>query len=459
MKSGVLNETCSLGFSRDCHGQHQFRTRFRVPYIQRITLASPRQSAPDWVRAIHKVADRVEVVTKDSLLPKSRLDCIKELCYLFSDNDSNCLPKLRNNCLASARRLYRISDDDIERDVFAAAIYLDLLSMVQDMVHAIISQASRGEVIVSPLFGNPIHVAAKHNRMKALQLLLDEVFASDKLRLSRFPEMRHEALIRAAGVGHLEIVDLLLSDRWGPIVVNERKYDRNFKSRTRTVHLLDSGLDTPDPAIFKKAFDARQSTCLKGAIPAPMLSRIALRHVVEDNKDMLHWLLRTHFCEARDDFFPQAIKSACCRGYYEMVQLLFEYAPPQEKTKNGLVCRAAAAGRIGLVQLLLDEGNNINDEVNTWQEGNIPPAIVSAVALEHTQMFYFLRERGATFESAQKVEKAGGIAKGMGLDSMLQLLAEEGVGIERLSPYSDCHLCAGCRKILNSKKMQSEPKG
>jgi hypothetical protein len=108
-----------------------------------------------------------------------------------------------------------------------------------------------------------------------------------------------------------------------------------------------------------------------------------------------------------------------------------------------------------LVKLLLDQGNDIDEEARDCGESIAPPAIVSAVALEHTQMFYFLRELGAAFESAGTIEKAVGIAKSAGLDSMLELLVTEGVDIDRWPPCSvrlPCSTlfpCITCEKVLN----------
>jgi hypothetical protein len=450
-KSGVLDETCSpCGIRRT----HQFTTRFHLPYIQRLALEFPVDCAPDWVRAIREVANRLEAMTDNSLFPKCRPDYIKALCQLASDSLTTCLPELQANLFPLVGHNLGVSIDGIETDVFAAAVYLDLLSVVPDMVDSIIGRASCREETVSPLFGDPIRIAVKHDKRKAIELLLDKAFANEKLRSWGFTLMKEDALVRAARAGNLETVILLLSGRWGSIAVYRRALDTNYKSRTREAHCLDSALETPVPAIFNKVFEYRQSTCLKGPIPAPILYRMALKHVLEDNKDMLRWLLETHFRESRDDFFHRAIHWACFERNTEMVQLLLRYAPSHEKKIPGAISLAASAGCMELVKLLLDQGNDINEEHCQFGTPTHPPAIVSAVALEHTQMFYFLRERGAAFESAGTIEKAVGIAKATRLDSMLELLVTEGVDIDRWPPCSEPLPCDRCKKVLDSKKAE-----
>jgi hypothetical protein len=450
-KSGVLDETCSP-CRLPC--THQFTTRFHLPYIQRLALEFPLDCAPDWVRAIHEVANRLEAVTDNSLFPKCRPDYIKELCQLASGYLTTCLPQLRANLFPLPCHNLGASIDGIETDAFAAAVYLDLLSVVSDMVDSVIGRASCREETVSPLFGDPIRIAVKHNKRKAIELLLDKAFANEKLRYRGFTLMKEGALVHAARVGNLETVVLLLSGRWGSIVVDRRTLDTNYKSRTREAHCLDSALETPAPAIFNKVFEYRQSTCLKGPIPVPMLHRIAMIHVDKDNKDMLRWLLESHFRESRDGFFREAIDWACVKHHTEMVQLLLGYAPPHEKKIPGAISLAASGGRMELVKLLLDQGNDINEEYRRVARLSHPPAIVSAIALEHTQMFYFLRERGATFKSAGTIEKAVGIAKATRLDSMLELLVTEGVDIDRWPPCSEPLPCNRCEKVLYSKKAE-----
>jgi hypothetical protein len=451
LKSGVLGETCSpCHFSRT----HQFTTRFHLPYIQRLALEFPLDCAPDWVRAIHEVANRLEAVTDNSLFPKCRPDYIKELCQLISGYLPTCLPQLRTNVFPLPCHNLGVSIDGIETDVLAAAVYLDLLSVVPDVVDSVIGRASRQEETVSPLFGDPIRIAVRHDKRKAIELLLDMAFANEKLRSWGFRLMEEEALVCAARAGNLEIVVLLLSGRWGSIVVDRKTLDTNYKSRTREAHCLDIALETPAPAIFNKVFEYRQSTCLKGPIPVPILHRIAMTHVDKDNRDMLRWLLETHFRESRDGFFRRAIEWACVRHHTEMVQLLLGYAPPHEKKIPGAISLAASGGRMVLVKLLLDQGNDINEEYRRVARLSHPPAIVSAIALEHTEMFSFLRERGATFESAGTIEKAVGIAKATRLDSMLELLVAEAVDIDRWPPCSEPLPCNGCEKVLYSKKAE-----
>jgi hypothetical protein len=93
---------------------------------------------------------------------------------------------------------------------------------------------------------------------------------------------------------------------------------------------------------------------------------------------------------------------------------------------------AAAGGSLAIVKLLLDRGN-MDGSCESYNP--TPPAIVSAIVLENTEMFHFLRDRGAAFGSDVTGE-AVGRAKDAGLDSMLELLAAEGVDVARFPPIA-----------------------
>jgi hypothetical protein len=155
-----------------------------------------------------------------------------------------------------------------------------------------------------------------------------------------------------------------------------------------------------------------------------------MQHVEKDNVDMLKFILEKHWCEDRGQFFHKAIRMVCFgRHHKDVLQLLLRYAPHETKVP-GALSTAATGGSLEIVKLLLNSGSDIN-ETGRMRDRTSPPAFVSALELEHTHMFYYLRDRGAKFGS---LGEAVGRAKTAGLDSMLELLTAEGVDIDLFPP-------------------------
>jgi hypothetical protein len=444
-RSGILDVECSTPYYEKIS---LVKRRFYLPYIQLLALNSPLNCAPHWICAINKVAKRLVFLTGDSFPRRSQQDYVKALCHLAPNVAiPSCLAKARKDEFSDTSAYY------LENDVFTAAVYLNLLSVVETMADSIIDRLSyleitsleyasrpfeirrvelnrRGEEKMLSLFEDPFHTAAKYNRAKILELLLDRMASSEVLRY-KLLLLKESCLVVAARAGHLETVDLLLNDRWAPFVI-WRTLDYEEKRRSEP-HFLDSALGTPNKAVFDKIFEYRQKTILKGPIPIPILSRIALQYIVKDNKDMLQWLFKTHWTASRDEFSPKVISRTCRSRQIEMVRFLVTFASPHQKKVPAALSCAAPAGDMELLKLLLEVGSDINES----QGGDfpLPPAIVTAILLEHSRMFHFLRERGAELRNSETLKLAVGRAKAAGLDSMLELLVTEGVDIDLWPPF------------------------
>ena len=118
----------------------------------------------------------------------------------------------------------------------------------------------------------------------------------------------------------------------------------------------------------------------------------------------------------------EAFTEACRRGHLEIFKLLLArgaVVANSVKDTDSPLLLAATGWHFEMVRLLVDQGADIN--LGT------PPAIVRAVMTEHTEMFRFLRARGAVIHSQTTGAEALRIAKEQGLDSMVALLLEDGV--------------------------------
>jgi hypothetical protein len=69
---------------------------------------------------------------------------------------------------------------------------------------------------------------------------------------------------------------------------------------------------------------------------------------------------------------------------------------------------AVRSGYLDLVRILLNHGAGVNER--PAEEFRAPSAIVSAIQLEHEEMFHFLRKRGAVLKTPETGERALKIA-------------------------------------------------
>jgi hypothetical protein len=124
-----------------------------------------------------------------------------------------------------------------------------------------------------------------------------------------------------------------------------------------------------------------------------------------------------------------AIAAAASCGHTSTVRLLLTYGASPE----GALAQAAHRGYLGIVELLLDHGASPDGVIELNEHkvktGELIP-LVAALELEHVRMFHLLLERGASFIDQEAGLKCAKVAKENGLDSMLDLLKENGVDVD-----------------------------
>ncbi|RDL38342.1 uncharacterized protein BP5553_02682 [Venustampulla echinocandica] len=111
----------------------------------------------------------------------------------------------------------------------------------------------------------------------------------------------------------------------------------------------------------------------------------------------------------------------CPLGSEAVVKLMLERGAdpnwyPPEKTP---LMAAVHNNRFEITRMLVDYGADVND--------GSPAPIVLAARNENTEIFQYLRERGATIDTPETGSWAMAYAKFYGLDSMVALLVHEGV--------------------------------
>ena len=157
-------------------------------------------------------------------------------------------------------------------------------------------------------------------------------------------------------------------------------------------HLLRSGL-FPDEHGYQNATDAVEYACRKG-------TKRGLKVLIEHGANL-----------------KGAILHAANRRKFDTVRFLIEHGAELEE---GVLQRPVAKGRMDLVRMLLEYGADAG-ELNSR-------ALMSAIRIEHTDMFELLLQNGAKLDDDVGNECAV-IARKLGLDSMLTLLAGHGVHV------------------------------
>lgn len=115
------------------------------------------------------------------------------------------------------------------------------------------------------------------------------------------------------------------------------------------------------------------------------------------------------------------IAAAASRGHTSLVRELLDrnFSPVQA------LAGAAKGPYLDIVRLLLDAGVDVNESTGA------DSPLVSAISLEHTELFKLLVEKGADLQAPGIVDTCISIARRDGLESMLELLGEYGIDVTK----------------------------
>lgn len=407
-----------------CNAHGQPPARLRAHYLVHRILAEKRYLTSE-LRAIKRTANALMVENGISLSDDdTRGEYLLTLCTLAT-RAGTCVKRFfRRN----TNYVHDEDEDGRNRDanVFVAAVYMGFMTIVQRKIGLF-----RLPLNMWTSFGSPIEVAA----MGANDAILDLLMSKSTMLSSH----RHTALVSASEAGQVSTVETILEDRWG-----RGQWSVGWDHRI-TRDTIATSLKTRSISIFENimALKRERAPGKKALLSDGQLGDLLFNAARNGETDMACYLLDVYAAPA--DGWPhhdgpmskrRPIIEACRHGDWIMVEKLLQY---RADTTNAM-STAAGGGHLQIVRCLIEHGVSIN--------GGSPPPIVRAVELEHTGMFRLLREHGARLNTPETGGEAVSRAKGQGLDSMLDLLEEEGLGIEyffasRSKPKPDCYACRG----------------
>jgi Ankyrin repeats (3 copies) len=410
-----------------------------LPYYQYRVLRTPIDNLKKASRAFQVIIDTADLLCQKNDIVSgrdTRQIYIKSLCELALA--FHPIGKWWDDDLWHdwGKNVY---EDAPETHLFVAAVYTNSDSLVRQMIDPIAERPDSR--IFSSVFGSAYSAASRQGNREILLLLLERLFDLSNEFSGWHISARSQAAMIAVQQGHLNAGSLFLSTDSHKLAHWRFWIPQEPGSYTREeFQCLFAILNTPNLDLFCRNMEFLQNATGEGTLPGDMLHRLVLEHSAGGNVEMVkHLMERPDFLPLRETIWP-AIYSACRNNHIDIVKLLL-YA---DTLPSDAMAPAAAGGHLDIVRMLAtDDRFDINAGA-----GQYPPPIVSAVQLEHVPMFRFLRERGAMLDTPQSGGQAASIAKGGGLDSMLDILAEEGVGIDRVAPspggsYYRCK-CRGC---------------
>jgi ankyrin repeat protein len=321
-------------------------------------------------------------------------------------------------------------------DCLAAAAYVGKLSIARELCANKKNLGFGYSTITQP------HIAAAMGgHIAIVDLLLEQSKRNgDNLHM-------WQSLLRAASrVGSVKLVEHLLASEFQLVPTYALSALGHLRDGPRFEAFLQA-LETPNVEVFDMMIRYKNKTLadqlqqVKAKFPnmdpkknrlLPLLEAQLLPLTEEELSPLLHTAAENHWESMVSRLLdigtpPDGMKrwtvtplmGACARiqpGSDEVVRLLLQRGA---RITGGEVSEAAIRGRKETVRILLEHGADSN-------HGTVPP-IVSAVKLEHKEMFHLLLKHGVELADAGRA--AAKVAREEGLDSMLELLELHGVDV------------------------------
>jgi hypothetical protein len=303
-------------------------------------------------------------------------------------------------------------------DVLSAAAYTNKLSVVEEL-----SEHKENLRQGSGTLTSPYYAASLGDNVSVMEHLLRK----NKLNGTDPRSIILTQFRFAAENGSKHIVEYLLHPDWKRSLVENDRQDI-------VVNTFDKALHTPDTDIFDFLISFRETIGLKN-LTQEQLASLLTDAVKHGRVDMTAKLLQLGAPTEGKAYGHQVTNrpliAACRSGNKEVVRQLLEHGA---KLTGHEIGQAAEKGQMGMLKLLMEYGANVNRGIpegadnflhSRWYLRTLAP-IVSAVRLEHTDMFYLLVENGAILEGEVGLTAAKR-AREEGLKSMLVLLQDQGV--------------------------------
>lgn len=354
--------------------------RLKAEHLQELMGASPANSLVDCVRALCRVAFRV-----------------------------NCNMLVQSN-------LYGIDDrDPFKGFTLDAALVMNNIPLATRLLLE--------EPLVKPLHDRRFALAGVYGSVETFRWLVANTEPAD------FPF--RGTLCRYAAIGNnSELFNLALDGVTPGWLFNQPNFKRvrAYDQASRRIGSVRdykrfAALMGPDNIVFSE----RQNGGLE-----PRLWN-SIRH---DRMEMVQYFLDQGVClnhpkarydarlsghphESREQFRP--FQSAIRNGNEDMVKLLLQYGadPNWYPADDTALSTAVRWARLGIARVLIQSGADVNF--------GVPPPIVQAVLKEDTEMINLLRANGAALDKEGVGAWAMTSARLHGLESMVSLLAQEGI--------------------------------
>lgn len=253
----------------------------------------------------------------------------------------------------------------------------------------------------------------------------------DHLLQHRDSKKEHRSILgRSCFEGHAKVVEYLIGTKW---MTHPKLWTMSSQLREEEAwREFHYNFMTPNLETFNAVMEYKQKTDYKAFEQRELVDLV--RYASEEGweETMAHLLslgapIDGEAYIRQDHLLP--LRRACQNGSDGVVRLLLRH----NARITGLEIRAAAAkGRLSTVRILLEHGADANGipYVRNFNiiSGKRPHPIVSAIRLEHDDMFRLLVKHDA--DLTQNGPEAVRVAREGGLDSMLQLLKEHGVSLE-----------------------------
>jgi hypothetical protein len=449
-------------------------------HVRHWAKKTPPQELPSQFRVILETAEQLCLKTgfssEDTETKWRYVEELTKLALRFGKMcSSDMLTELRPEFLNS------------EMHLVVAAAYTNSVTIVQGLMPQVLDLVLKGRHdfhkkircrpdlvfphFKSAIFGCPMKVAATFGHTQIIETVLDAMIASPKIHEGDVVYFKYVCVGYAYNNEQTDLYLLLLSDRFTPWRPWEQEKDYfaqlSMHLATRMMEKHPSALmalrrDTKKKSKIVDKFKEFQESSPGHLERFPLrVPRYRVRHLgrrkwelVEtghlepEKSDPVNELISSAYAGNATEFehqmnswelqhpsgtvgcgpwIKEVIRQAARRGDIQVVRMLLE-KKDRFSPNTGAVARAAQYKNWDIVRLLVKEGYDVNEaEDEDW------PAIVSAVKYENETMFHYLHDRGAVIDTARMRVQAG-LAKTMGLESMLRLLLQAGMDVDSVAP-------------------------
>ncbi|KAI1778445.1 ankyrin repeat-containing domain protein [Hypoxylon cercidicola] len=323
------------------------------------------------------------------------------------------------------------SDEELEKDLCVAAVYLGCRSYIEKLISQGRQFCNWGEIkdVSSRVFGEAYGAAVFKGDISMIRLLI----SSNPNYEQSAPldsTLQQRTLSRAATLGHKELFDWALDSRPIDLVEPEDGGEDNaFWRHPEYACLWNAMACTRFPENYERAASmfTPESKVFRGR--GSLLARLT------ENAEAGHVDMVQHFlnqviwpdqeagaCGLSPGYSRyQPLLAAVKSGNPDIVKLLLNHGadPNWCPVVNTTLLIATRFSRLSIAKILLEAGAKVNE--------GCPPPIVVAVFREDMDMFRLLRQYGAKLDTPETGNWAMAVAQFYELESMVDVLVQEGV--------------------------------